>query len=183
VAFTHIINRIYLRNSTFRRSTSLLSRMLRMNQEKASFYSVKNCRDTDNLIICIICFIKRNNKAELMTVTQYWLTITSNSTFPQYWQDEKWHSSHLLAAQNQRSAYSDAHASFEVGRTFRRTHMHAHVYQMTEKKLNVSVSCYSCGPTSAHIVGLLSHVCLPFLVKKKKTSRVIIESFFSVLFF
>jgi hypothetical protein len=34
--------------------------------------------------------------------------------------------------------------------------IYMYIYQKTEKKLNVSVSCYLCGRPSAHIVDLKS---------------------------
>jgi hypothetical protein len=59
--------------------------------------------------------------------------------------NKKWHSSHLLTVQNERNTCYDVHASFDVGSAFCRTRMHVHVYQTTERKLNVSVSCYLFG--------------------------------------
>jgi hypothetical protein len=86
--------------------------------------------------------------------------------------------------QNERNACSDVYASFEFGSAFDRTQIHVlHVYQTTEKKLNVSVFCYSCEQPSAHIVDLLSHMWFLFLAQETKPSKIFIDSFFIVLLF
>jgi hypothetical protein len=74
------------------------------------------------------------------------------------------------------------HASFEVDSTFCRTHIDVHGYQTTEKQLNVSVTCDLCEQPLDHIVGLLSPIRVLFLAKEKKPSKIIIDSFFIVLF-